>query len=185
MPPHSGHRSAAWWRCGRISAATTRWTNSPGALARAELAASARAAAAVQPRLGRNGAEGGDHSARRWSWRFRRRPRWPSTWREAAGITLIGIARDDGFEVFTGSTGSYPRADGGNMSPDKLAYMANQIGSFFAPRNPSTAVASITDHLLKFWDPRMRRAIVAHLGEGGGELDRLVREAVERLEDRT
>jgi formate dehydrogenase subunit delta len=71
------------------------------------------------------------------------------------------------------------------MSPDKLAYMANQIGRFFATQKHESAVASITDHLLKFWDPRMRRAIVAHLGEGGGDLDPLVREAVERLEDRT
>jgi formate dehydrogenase subunit delta len=71
------------------------------------------------------------------------------------------------------------------MSPDKLAYMANQIGRFFATQKHDTAVASITDHLLKFWDPRMRRAIVAHLGEGGSDLDPLVREAVERLAHRT
>ena len=52
------------------------------------------------------------------------------------------------------------------MSHDKLAYMANQIGRFFQSQKPETAVAAIEDHLLKFWDPRMRRAIVAQLAEG-------------------
>jgi formate dehydrogenase subunit delta len=70
------------------------------------------------------------------------------------------------------------------MSPDKLAHMANQIGRFFATQKHDTAVASITDHLLKFWDPRMRRTIVAQLDDGLGNLDPLVREAVERLADR-
>jgi formate dehydrogenase subunit delta len=67
------------------------------------------------------------------------------------------------------------------MSHDKLAYMANQIGRFFQSQKPETAVAGIEDHLLKFWDPRMRRTIVAELAEGSIELDPLVRQAVERL----
>jgi formate dehydrogenase subunit delta len=67
------------------------------------------------------------------------------------------------------------------MSSDKLVVMANQIGKFFAPQREGDAVAAIADHLQKFWDPRMRAAIVAHL-EGGGEgLDMPVREAVLRL----
>jgi formate dehydrogenase subunit delta len=70
------------------------------------------------------------------------------------------------------------------MSPEKLAYMANQIGRFFQSQKPELAVASITDHLLKFWDPRMRRSIVAHLTAGGSGLDPLVREAVGRLGER-
>ena len=63
------------------------------------------------------------------------------------------------------------------MSPDKLAYMANQIGKFFAHQKHDQAVASISDHVLKFWDPRMRRDILAHLGEV--QLDPLVREAID------
>jgi formate dehydrogenase subunit delta len=59
--------------------------------------------------------------------------------------------------------------------------MANQIGRFFATADPDTAVAAIADHLDKFWDPRMRAAIIAHLADGGGDLDPPVREAVERL----
>jgi formate dehydrogenase subunit delta len=62
------------------------------------------------------------------------------------------------------------------MSPDKLAYMANQIGRFFAHQKHDQAVASIADHLDKFWDPRMRSGILAHLAEV--QLDPLVREAI-------
>jgi formate dehydrogenase subunit delta len=64
------------------------------------------------------------------------------------------------------------------MSPDKLAYMANQIGRFFAHQPHDQAVTSTVDHLRKFWDPRMRAAI---LNEPTDKLDPLVREAVERL----
>jgi len=67
------------------------------------------------------------------------------------------------------------------MSHEKLAYMANQIGRFFQSQKQDTAVDAIEDHLLKFWDPRMRAAIVSQLGEGHIELDPLVRQAVERL----
>jgi formate dehydrogenase subunit delta len=67
------------------------------------------------------------------------------------------------------------------MSPDKLAYMANQIGKFFAHEPHDRAVASITDHLEKFWDPRMRRTIIAQYDSVKGRLDPLVQEAVEKL----
>lgn len=67
------------------------------------------------------------------------------------------------------------------MSHDKLVYMANQIGRFFATQKPETAVAGIEDHLRKFWDPRMRKAIVAKLADNHVKLDPLVRQAIERL----
>jgi formate dehydrogenase subunit delta len=65
------------------------------------------------------------------------------------------------------------------MSPDKLAYMANQIGKFFAHQKHDVAVAAIADHLDKYWDPRMRSGIVAHLDDV--QLDPLVREAMKSL----
>ena len=65
------------------------------------------------------------------------------------------------------------------MSPDKLAYMANQIGKFFAHQKHDQAVASIEDHLRKFWDPRMRSDILAHLDAVA--LDPLVREAITEI----
>jgi formate dehydrogenase subunit delta len=65
------------------------------------------------------------------------------------------------------------------MSHDKLAYMANQIGRFFAHQKEEQAVASINDHIRKFWDPRMRRQILEDLDTI--ELDPRVRRAVEQL----
>ena len=71
-----------------------------------------------------------------------------------------------------------------NMSPEKLVYMANQIGLFFKHEGEEKAVAHIADHLAKFWDPRMRSAIFAHLDAGGAGLDPLSRRAVERLKEK-
>jgi formate dehydrogenase subunit delta len=67
------------------------------------------------------------------------------------------------------------------MSPDKLIYMANQIGRFFAHEPEDRAVADTADHLKKFWDPRMRAAIIAHRQAGGAGLDPLVLKAVGSL----
>jgi formate dehydrogenase subunit delta len=66
------------------------------------------------------------------------------------------------------------------MSPEKLVYMANHIGKFFASQGDE-AVAGIADHLQKYWDPRMRATILDHLAHGGHGLDPLVRTAVEQL----
>ncbi len=65
------------------------------------------------------------------------------------------------------------------MSPDKLAYMANQIGKFFMSQKREDGVASIADHLTRFWDPRMRKDLLAHLDEV--KLDPMVRKAMEQL----
>lgn len=67
------------------------------------------------------------------------------------------------------------------MSLDKLVYMANQIGKFFAHEGEERAAASVADHLTRFWDPRMRAALQAHAAAGGAGLDPLVRRAVEHL----
>jgi formate dehydrogenase subunit delta len=65
------------------------------------------------------------------------------------------------------------------MDPEKLAYMANQIGRFFASQPHDKAVAGIEDHILKFWDRRMRDGL--HRNLQAVTLDPLVREAMERL----
>jgi formate dehydrogenase subunit delta len=67
----------------------------------------------------------------------------------------------------------------------KLVYMANQIGAFFKSQDLDTASAKIAEHITKFWDPRMRRAIVAHLDAGGAGLDPAARRAVETLRPRS
>jgi|KBSMisStaDraftv2_1062788.scaffolds.fasta_scaffold179484_2 formate dehydrogenase subunit delta len=71
-----------------------------------------------------------------------------------------------------------------NKSPDKLVYMANQIGKFFASQGEAQATAGIANHLEKFWDPRMRLAIFAHLEAGGAGLEPLVRQAIEQLKEK-
>ena len=67
------------------------------------------------------------------------------------------------------------------MSPDRLIYMANQIGKFFQSQGHDKAVPGIAEHIKKFWDPRMRKAIFAHLDSGGTGLDPNVRDALETL----
>ena len=67
------------------------------------------------------------------------------------------------------------------MSPEKLVYMANQIGTFFASQGPDAAVAGTAEHIKKFWDPRMRDAILLHLDQGGAGLDPAVRAAIDTL----
>jgi formate dehydrogenase subunit delta len=69
------------------------------------------------------------------------------------------------------------------MSLDKLVYMANQIGKFFASQGQEKATAGTADHIKKFWDPRMRAQIYAHLEAGGAGLDPAVREALQRLHE--
>ena len=67
------------------------------------------------------------------------------------------------------------------MSPDRLIYMANQIGKFFQSQGQDKAVGGIAEHIRKFWDPRMREAIFAHLDAGGAGLDPNVRDAIAAL----
>lgn len=69
------------------------------------------------------------------------------------------------------------------MSPERLIEMANDIGAYFAfEPDRSRAVDGVVAHLERFWDPRMRRALVAFCaGSGDDALDPLVRDAVARL----
>ena len=60
--------------------------------------------------------------------------------------------------------------------------MANQIGKFFAGQGPDLAVTGTAEHIKKFWDPRMRAAIFAHLEAGGAGLDPTVRQAIKNLQ---
>jgi formate dehydrogenase subunit delta len=69
------------------------------------------------------------------------------------------------------------------MLPDRLVTMANQIGKFFAsqPGDEDRAVADIIDHVRKFWDPRMREAILTLPPDAAATLDPLPRRAIESL----
>jgi len=41
----------------------------------------------------------------------------------------------------------------------KLVYMANQIGDFFQSYPHDQAVKGISEHIKKFWDPRMLKQV--------------------------
>lgn len=68
------------------------------------------------------------------------------------------------------------------MKIERLVAMANDIAAFFEAAAEETAVAeSVAQHLRRFWEPRMRREIAAHLRRGGAGLSPLAREGVARL----
>jgi formate dehydrogenase subunit delta len=55
------------------------------------------------------------------------------------------------------------------MHVDQLIKMANQIGDFFESMpDPVEAQEGITTHIRKFWEPRMRRELLAHIDSSGG-----------------
>lgn len=66
-------------------------------------------------------------------------------------------------------------------SDERLVIMANQISKFFSSQKHAAAVAGMTDHIAKFWDPRMRENIRSHLADGGAGLDPLAKEAIAAL----
>lgn len=57
------------------------------------------------------------------------------------------------------------------MDVSRLVAMANDISAFFDAESGGAAAAdSVRTHLVKFWDPRMRREIAAHVAAGGAGL---------------
>ncbi|MDY0872203.1 formate dehydrogenase subunit delta [Dongia rigui] len=67
------------------------------------------------------------------------------------------------------------------MNDNRLVSMANQIADFFQSYPESEAIEGIAVHIEKFWDPRMRRGIYAHLNAGGADLKPLTRKALQKL----
>jgi formate dehydrogenase subunit delta len=65
----------------------------------------------------------------------------------------------------------------------RLVAMANDIAAFF-DSEPDKAVAAegVRFHLTRFWDPRMRREIVAHAQTGGAGLVPTALAAIRLLE---
>jgi formate dehydrogenase subunit delta len=67
------------------------------------------------------------------------------------------------------------------MDVARLVAMANDIAAFFDGESRETAAESVRSHLVKFWEPRMRREIIAHVETGGAGLVPTAREAVRLL----
>jgi len=69
------------------------------------------------------------------------------------------------------------------MKIERLIKMANDIGDFFnAESNKEIAAEGIKKHILRSWDPRMRREIIAYCQQDGAALSDLVKTAVSQLE---
>ena len=66
------------------------------------------------------------------------------------------------------------------MDVNNLITMANQIGTFFESMpDRQQALQDIANHIRRFWDPRMRRAILNSLDQHNDEvLSDIVREAL-------
>jgi formate dehydrogenase subunit delta len=55
------------------------------------------------------------------------------------------------------------------MDIDNLVHMANRIAEFFeAMPDPAEARDGVAQHLQRYWEPRMRRQLVAHVQENAG-----------------
>ena len=68
------------------------------------------------------------------------------------------------------------------MNVERLVEMVNDIANFFhSEPDHAAAVAGVAGHLRKFWEPRMRKQILAHLEAGGHGLSDLAREGVQAL----
>lgn len=68
------------------------------------------------------------------------------------------------------------------MHLHQLIKMANQIEAFFrSDPDRDLAVKNVANHIQRFWDPRMRMQIRAHVEEGGEGLGDLAIAAIASL----
>jgi len=67
------------------------------------------------------------------------------------------------------------------MHIESLVRMVNQIGTFFeAMPDRSTALEEMAQHIRKFWEPRMRKQLLAHVEQGGDGLGVMAQEVILR-----
>lgn len=65
------------------------------------------------------------------------------------------------------------------MNIDHMVKMANEIAAFFAGASPpQQAPRDVATHIRRYWEPRMRRAMLAHFAQGGAGLSDLARSGV-------
>jgi formate dehydrogenase subunit delta len=69
------------------------------------------------------------------------------------------------------------------MNLERLTAMANDIANFFhAESDRQLAIEGVSGHMKKFWEPRMRKQLVAYAQSGQAhELSDLARAGVMRL----
>jgi formate dehydrogenase subunit delta len=72
------------------------------------------------------------------------------------------------------------------MNTHHLVKMVNEISAFWqAEAGPENAAKAVANHLQRYWDPRMRREIVAHYRAGAGGLCDAARDAVGLLAEQS
>ena len=67
------------------------------------------------------------------------------------------------------------------MDTGDMVHQANQIAQFFASYPAEEAIPGVADHFRKFWEPRMRKQLLAHVSSGGEGLHALVLAAARSL----
>jgi formate dehydrogenase subunit delta len=67
------------------------------------------------------------------------------------------------------------------MDPQHLVAMVNEIAAFFAGEDPEKAADNVANHLRRYWDPRMRNQILAHVSNGGEGLSQVAKAGVELI----
>ncbi|MGB3444809.1 MAG: formate dehydrogenase subunit delta [Actinophytocola sp.] len=71
----------------------------------------------------------------------------------------------------------------GGQAPD--VRLANEIAIQFAHLPFDDGAARVARHMHDFWEPRMLRALLAHIAEGGDDLDPLAAAAAAQLRQPT
>ena len=54
-----------------------------------------------------------------------------------------------------------------NHTDEKLVRMANQIATFFLSQPENIRIEGVATHINKFWEPRMRKTLLAAFDDGG------------------
>lgn len=68
------------------------------------------------------------------------------------------------------------------MNIEKLVNMANDIADFFnAEPDKELAAEGIKKHIIRSWDPRMRKQIIKHYQENGEGFSQLAAQALKKL----
>jgi formate dehydrogenase subunit delta len=68
------------------------------------------------------------------------------------------------------------------MHIEQLVTMANDIANFFrSGSDPGAGPRNVADHLRRYWDPRMRKQMIAYYHTGGAGLSDLARAGIEVL----
>jgi formate dehydrogenase subunit delta len=60
--------------------------------------------------------------------------------------------------------------------------LANEIAAQFTHRPPADAANAIANHLKAVWDPRMKKALIAHVEAGAEDLDPVAALAAQQLQ---